>query len=353
MNNPTRARRHKRIMLWSLLIIAVGAMVLPLSGYLYVSIVPAQAATEQGVNPHANFWRAVREGDRGDTVASGPYTTNRLINNGGQNYREIRNGPISSIGPWVLAGVAGLILLYFVIHGKTRVEAPASGRMVERWGGGERLVHWYVAILFIILAITGLSLLFGRAVLIPVLGLPGFAAYAQFAKDVHNYAGPLFIVGVVLMVIAWIRYNTFKSYDWEWMRRFGGMFKRGVHPPAGRANAGEKLWFWFVAIVGLLGVCISGLVLDFPIFGQSRDVMEIAAIVHAILALLWIAVSLGHIYLGSIGIEGAFKGMAGGQVSEEWMKQHHNMWWEHLQSGGEQREESRREGGETRPGQAT
>lgn len=335
MNKSEGARRHKRIAVWSFLIILAGALVMPLAGYLYVNVAAAQAATPQDVNPHANFWRAVRQGDRGYSASSGPYTTTALIQNGGENYRNIRNGPIASIGPWVLAAVLLAILLYFLIHGRTRIEPPRSGRMVERWSAGERLIHWYTAILFILLAITGLSLLFGRAALIPLFGLPGFAAYAQIAKLIHNWSGPLFIVGVILEIVTWIRYNTFKAYDWVWLKKLGGMLsRRGVHPPAGRANLGEKLWFWFIATIGLIGVCGSGLIYDFPNFGQSREIMQYAALIHASLALLWIAISFGHIYLGSIGMEGAFKGMTNGKVPEEWMKQHHSEWWIEMQRRG-------------------
>lgn len=348
-----RRVRRKRIMLWSLLVMAIATMTLPLGGYLYVSLTPAQAADASANNPHANYWRAVREGDQGYTAASGPYTTDRLINNGGENYRNLRNGPVASIAPWVLAVVVALILLFFLFRGRTRVEAPPSGRMVERWSGGERFVHWYVAIFFIILAITGMSLLFGRAVLIPILGLPGFAAYASFAKVVHNYSGPLFMVGVIVQFLAWVRYNTFKGYDWEWLKKGGGMFKRGVHPPAGRANAGEKIWFWIIATIGLIGVCVTGLIYDFPNFGQNRELMQTVALLHASFAMLWIAISLGHIYLGTLGVEGAFKGMAYGQVSEEWMKQHHSVWWEQMQQGSGAPAAGEQASGKSAPGPAS
>lgn len=333
----TRAKRHKRIMLWSLLVMVLGTMLLPLTGYLYVSIVPAQAAQgshNQGVNPRANYWRAVREGDKGYTSASGPYTTDTLIQNGGENYRNFRNGPISSIGPWVMAVALLAIALFYLIKGTTRVEEPRSGRMLERWSGGERLIHWYTAILFIILEITGLSLLFGRAVLIPLLGIQGFAAWAEFAKVIHNWSGPLFMVGIILEIVAWARYNTFKSYDWDWLKKFGGMLKRGVHAHAGRTNAGEKIWFWFIATFGLIGVCITGLIFDFPNFGQSRETMQWAALIHSSLGVLWIAISFGHIYLGTLGVEEAWQGMTKGEVSEEWMRQHHDLWLEEIKKGG-------------------
>ena len=111
------------------------------------------------------------------------------------------------------------------------------------------------------------------------------------------------------------------------------MFKKGEHAPAGRANAGEKVWFWFIATVGLLGVGISGLVLDFPNFGQTRETMQTANVIHAALAVLWIALWFGHMYLGTIGVRGAFTGMARGVVDEQWMREHHDVWYEDMKKG--------------------
>lgn len=331
-------KRHARIMLWSFLAILVGSMALPLTGYLYVAVTEAQAdeqaeVNHPGENPRANYWRAVRQGVEGYTAASGPYTTDSLIINTGEIWREARNGPIATFAPWVLAAVLLAIALFYLVFGSKKLSHPPSGRMMLRWTAGERLLHWYTAILFIILAITGLSMLFGRAALVPVLGLKGFSVWAEISMTLHNYLGPLFMVGIIIEVVIWFRYNTFKSYDMKWFKQAGGMFKKGVHPPAGRANAGEKVWFWIIAIVGLLGVCISGLVLDFPNFGQDRETMQWANIIHASLAILWIAISFGHIYLGTIGLEGSFQGMSKGYVSEEWMKEHHSVWYEDVKSG--------------------
>jgi formate dehydrogenase subunit gamma len=345
MQTEAGRRRHLRIMLWSLAIIVAGTLMLPLTGYVYVSFsgVQVRAAEAEngnaGVNPISNYWRAVRDGDKGYTAASGPYTTDNMIQSQGEEWRQLRNGYVT-LGVTVVTGtVLLLIVLFHVIKGPKRLQQTPSGRTLPRWSGGERLLHWYTASLFIVLAITGFSLLFGRAVLIPWMGLEGFSAYANVAKPVHNYAGPLFLVGVILEVITWIRYNTFKSYDLEWFRNVGGMFKRGVHSPAGRVNAGEKTWFWIVATLGLLGVGISGVVLDFPNFGQDRETMQIANVIHGALAGLWLAIAFGHIYLGTLGVPGTLRGMVKGEVSEEWMKEHHNLWHEHLKSGAAQAHE--------------
>jgi formate dehydrogenase subunit gamma len=333
-----KMKRRRRAMAWSFVITLVAATLLPLSGYVVTALAPSQAVAQESrddVNPRAEYWREVRKGSEGYTSASGPYTTSVMVQNGGENWRQVRNGPVASITPWMLAIVLGAIALFYLWRGTKRVDPRPSGVLVERWSLGERVMHWYVAILFIILAITGLSLLFGRAVLIPVLGYQGFSAWATLAMNLHNYLGPFFMIGVVVEIVVWIRYNVFNSYDWEWFKQGGGMFKKGgAHPPAGRANAGEKVWFWIIATIGLIGVCVTGLILDFPNFGQTRETMQLANVLHASLGVLWIAIAFGHIYLGTLGVEGAFQGMSTGMVSREWMQQHHDKWYEDMKRTG-------------------
>jgi formate dehydrogenase subunit gamma len=338
MSAPNKASRRRRagiVIATVLALIVGGAFLLPLASYVVTDVVAPAVAQEldAGKNPHANYWRAVREGNKGYTAASGPYTVPVLIQNGGEIFREVRNGPIASIAPWVLAGILALIALYHFLIGPQRLQRPPSGRKVERWSLGERVMHWYVAVLFIILAVTGLSLLFGRAMLIPVIGLSAFSAYAEFSKMVHNYLGPFFLAGVIVEVAVWMRYNLFGKEDFAWLARAGGMLG-GKHPHAGRTNGGEKVWFWFIATGGLIGVCATGLILDFPIFGQTREAMQITQILHAIFATLWIAIALGHIYLGVWGTPGALEGMTTGRVSEEWMQHHHDRWYEKMEKEG-------------------
>ncbi|HYA38752.1 MAG TPA: formate dehydrogenase subunit gamma [Candidatus Methylomirabilis sp.] len=336
-HSPVSARtRRRRTLLWSLALILAGAMVLPLGGYLYLASRPAFAQSaapeQQPTNPRANYWRAVRGGMQGYTAASGPYTKDVLIQNGGQNWREIRNGPVSTYTPWILAVMILAIGLHYFIRGPSRLVQPRSGAKVERWSLPERVLHWYTATLFILMAITGLSVLFGRAVLVPVLGLDGNAAYAAFAIAVHNYLGPFFVVGVLLEIIAWFRYNIPNRTDVEWFKQGGGVIGN-KHPSAGRLNGGEKAWYWIITTVGV-AVCLTGLVLDFPNFGQSREAMQLANVIHAVCAIGWLAIALGHIYIGTLGAEGALEGMTTGYVSVEWAKQHHDLWYEEVSREG-------------------
>lgn len=342
-NEKRRARHLRRLLVAGILTIVCGAVLPPLAAYFHVSsqggIDAALAQTaeqsKQPANPHANFWRAVREGVRGTTTVSGP-EAGVLIQNGGQNWRALRNGPIANYGGWLM--FAGLIILalHLTFRGPSRIEGGRSGRTVPRWHLANRFLHWYTAILFIVLAITGLSLLFGRAVLIPVLGLGGFAAWAAFCKDLHNLLGPAFAVGVVLMIVCWFAMHLPEKVDWEWLRQGGGLLRKGQHVSAGRVNAGEKILFFLGVVVLGLAVVVSGVLLDFPNLGWSRATMQIADVVHAVAALIWITLIFGHIYLGTIGNEGALEGMTRGRVDVNWARQHHDLWYEQVKDAAEE-----------------
>lgn len=329
---------RRRVFRWSLALLVLATLALPVGGNVALMLrdsavthTAAAAAAPQETNPRANYWRAVRDGATGYTAVEGQ-SMDVLIQNGGENWRRLRNGPVATIGAWLLGATLVILVLFHFLIGPLRVEKPLSGDRMPRWSLGDRILHWYTATLFIVMAATGLSLLFGRAVLIPVLGLEAFGAYAAFAKWLHNYLGPFFVAGVLLEVLFWFSYNRFKRHDWPWLKRFGGVF--GAHVPAGRTNAGEKIWFWFIATVGLIAVGISGLVMDFPIFGQTRETMQIANLIHASLAILWTAIALGHIYIGTLGTPGALDGMVKGHVAKEWMQTHHDLWYRELERQG-------------------
>lgn len=336
--NDTPVARRKRIMLWSLVTILVGALALPMLGYLYASIHAAQAQATDESNPRANYWRAVRDGLQGYTAVEGQ-ETNVLMQSGGQTWREIRNGPVANYGGWVLFVVAVAIMLFYAFRGRLDLEHGRSGQTVKRWSGAERFLHWYTAILFIVLAVTGLSLLFGRAILIPLLGPQGFAAYAQFSKTFHNYIGPFFSVGVLLMILFWIRHNLPSALDFKWFAQGGGGIVGNKHASAGRMNAGEKVWFWLIATVGV-AVIVTGFILDFPNFGQTRELMQIANVIHGSLSLVWVAMFFGHVYIGTIGSEGSLEAMTTGKVDVNWAKQHHDLWYAKVKDQPVQRSEA-------------
>lgn len=331
MTNKQESRaRRRRMMVWTYVFIMIAAVAIPTGGYLFSQTATAQNAEAES-NPRSNFWRTAREGLTGYTSVSGQ-ETNVLIQNGGQNWRAVRNGPVQKYTKWVLPIVLGIIALFFLLKGKIKIEGGRSGVKVPRWNVFERFMHWFTAILFVILAITGLSLMFGKAVLIPIVGKVAFAGWAQLSISLHNYLGPFFTIGVVAIILFWMKNNLPAKGDLTWLKQGGGIIGN-KHPSAGKANAGEKIWFWIICTFGV-AVCVSGLVLDFPNFGQSRDAMQLANTVHAICAIIWMAVFLGHVYIGTIGTEGALEGMTTGSVDSAWAQQHHDQWYDQIRGGG-------------------
>jgi formate dehydrogenase subunit gamma len=313
MGTPTGKRSNR--------LLALGALLLCLAGGIYYW----QAMGADGENPRGNFWRVVRQGTPGFTTVT-TQGHKVLIQNGGENWREIRNGPLMRGSQWILGlALLGVGLFYFLV-GSDELEKPRSGVKIERFTLGERVLHWYTAVLFITMAITGLSLLLGRLFLIPVFGHPAVSGYLGATKTLHNYCGPLLLVGILLIFLIWVRYNIPKKMDLQWFKNMGGMIGRGPRPHAERINGGQKGWFWLVAIFGI-GVGITGVLLDFPIWGQSRPTMEVAHIIHVTLAVLFVTASFAHIYMGTLGVEGVFEGMWTGSVDAVWARQHADLWY--------------------------
>lgn len=294
---------------------------------LLISSALVFALQDRSANPRGEFWASVRQGVSGYT-SSASTGHDVLVHNGGQNWREIRNGLIAGISPWILAGVFAAIMLFFLVVGQDKLEEPRSGVRIARFSLAERILHWVTAFFFILLALTGTSNLFGRAVLIPVFGQAPFAAYMQWALWIHNVSGPLFLAGLLLEFIVWVKDNIPKKMDIVWFRNMGGMVGRGPRPHAGKINGGEKAWFWIMTLAGIV-VGVTGVILDFPIWGQSRETMQISHAIHAAVGLLFVAASFGHIYIGTIGAEGTFEGMWRGSVDASWAKQHEDLWYAH------------------------
>ena len=252
----------------------------------------------------------------------------------GQAWRLYRNGPLTHLGGWLLLGAISGIALLYLVAGKVRLKAGRSGRLIERFTSIERITHWSVAISFLLLAFSGLTLLFGKYVLLPVFGHPLFGWLAWLCKNLHNFVGPIFTVTIVATFVIFVKDNFPAKEDLQWILRVGGMFG-GRHAHAGRFNAGEKLWFWG----GVVGLCLvvsaSGFVLDMLVPGivYSRGNMQIANVIHLCGAVLVTAMSFGHIYLGTIGMEGAFEAMSTGYVDDEWAREHHDLWYDDVVSG--------------------
>ena len=327
-------QKRKRFALLLTFLVFSLSVLLPLGSYTLHWMGSTAVAQEQAaVNPRSNYWRAVRDGVEGYSSVKGD-GANVLVQSNGNEWRNFRNGPLTKILPWLIVGMLGLLFLYHLFRCRNRLDVRPQGRKVKRWNGFERLVHWVTAISFIALAVTGLSMLVGKEMLAYFPDMKaGFAAWAGLSIQIHNLVGPVFSVGILIMIIMWIGHNMPTTVDLDWLAAGGGMFKRN-HPSADRMNAGEKIWFWILATVGV-AVCLTGIVMVAPLFGWflpdylvGREVMQQATIIHAVLAIIWTAVALGHIYIGTAGTEGAFEGMATGYVSEEWARQHHDIWYD-------------------------
>jgi formate dehydrogenase subunit gamma len=248
-----------------------------------------------------------------------------LIQPQGREWRDTLEGPVKSVGGWLLVLTVVALAAFLAIRGRIKVEHGMSGRTVERFKGIERFAHWLTAICFIILGISGLNISFGKTLLLPVIGPEAFTAFSAFGKLSHNFLSFPFVLGVFLMAVLWIAHNIPNAVDMEWLRQGGGIMKKGAHPPAGKFNAGQKLLFWLV-VLGSLALAISGYILMFPFYVTDIAGMQLAQLVHAIAGIVMVAVILGHIYIGTIGMEGAFDAMGTGQVDTNWAKEHHSLW---------------------------
>jgi formate dehydrogenase subunit gamma len=256
-----------------------------------------------------------------------------LIQRAGQEWRLIRNGVITVFGGWILAiaffGIAGI----FIIKGPIKLHAPMSGQKVKRFNGFERFTHWVMAASFIGLAFTGLLILYGKYFAMPLMGGVAYGSFLMVCKNIHNYSGPLFTLSVVIFFLLFATRNIPGQGDLTWIKSFGGMFG-GAHPPAGFFNFGEKIWFWFgMTFLGLV-ISASGFVLDMIVpFMQVeylRGTMQVANIIHSSAAILMTAMAMGHIYIGSIGMQGSIDGMKTGYVDATWAEEHHKLWYDKL-----------------------
>src|SRR3982075_2283137 len=228
------------------------------------------------------------------------------------------------LGAIVILGVVAAFGGAFLIIGPLRISEGRSGRKVPRFNSLERFSHWLTAVSFVVLGFNGVNITFWKIVVLPMIGPEAFSSLSQAAKYVHNYVSAAFVIGLVLIVALWIKDNIPRKVDIDWVRQGGGFIK-SKHAPSGRFNAGEKLVFWFALGAGV-AVIISGYLLMFPFYLTDIAGMQIAQIVHAVIAVLFVAVIIAHIYIGTLGMEGAFEAMVTGEVDLNWAKEHHDLW---------------------------
>jgi len=296
---------------------------------------PVQQQRERAVQQPGNnapVWRDVRkEGQQHYTTVQGR-ETGVLVQSAGETWRQIRNGPVTFYGGWLVVIVTLIVAAIYFAMGPVKLHDKATGRMIERFSLAERWAHWVMGISFVVLGITGLIILFGKFVLLPVIGYTLFSWLSALAKNLHNFVAPLFAVSLLIFIIMFIKDNLPKSYDFSWFAKAPGFFA-GKHIPSGRFNGGEKVWFWVGVVVLCLALVGSGAVLLFPNFDQVRLTMQQMSVIHMVAALLVIAPAIGHIYMGTIGVEGAYQAMRSGYVDEVWAKEHHEYWYNDVKQG--------------------
>jgi len=315
-------------------------------------VIPDGLARAEGVeipNPGTDLWREVRQRDatpvpapttgidlwqevRQRNAATIPAGTSQvsgtdseeLINALGDQWRRFRMEQLVPYGGYVLGGMVLFVALFYFIRGRVPIHAGASNKVLFRYSVYERMIHWFIASLFLFQAITGVVLLFGRDFLIPVIGHEAFSLLASASKEGHNLFGPLFLLALALIFVRFVRRNIYEKGDLTWLLRGGGVIGK-KHVPSNFFNMGEKSMFWLLVFAGGTLV-VSGLILIFPNFGQGRALMGLSHAAHGIKAIVMTAVIIGHIYIGSIGMEGALEGMKTGYCDLNWAREHHD-WW--------------------------
>ncbi|NUZ06849.1 formate dehydrogenase subunit gamma [Schlegelella sp. ID0723] len=312
-----------------------------------------RARTQPGNN--APFWRQVRNSgnaqgtvnlpgaERGVLVQAFTQYPGSRYTTAGEAWRQVRNNWIIPYGGALIVITVFALGIFYWRRGPIGGHEPHTGRVIERFTPFERAAHWANALAFVVLAISGMVMAFGKFVLLPLTGSVLFGWLTYALKTVHNFVGPLFVVSLLVMIVGFIRSNLPARGDLHWIRRGGGLFG-GAEPPSHRFNAGEKLVFWFgVLLLGLV-VVASGLALDMllPGLAYTRGDMHVAHMIHAVAAALMIAVFLGHIYLGTIGMRGAYAAMKTGYVDEGWAEAHHRYWYDDIRAGKIPAERSRR-----------
>jgi len=307
----------------------IGALAL---AFILAIAGPAAAQQPSQVNPTASsvkeqqLLNALKGGTVDGRVSIPDQKSATLIQPQGRDWRQFHEVTLRWIGAIAILGMLIILVAFYLIRGQVKLESGPSGRRIVRFNGFERFIHWMTATCFIILAISGLNITFGKPLLMPLIGEPAFAGWSQWAKYAHNYLSFPFTIGVFVIFLIWIAGNIPNKVDVEWLKRGGGIVGHD-HPPAYRFNGGQKMIYWIV-VIGGTAVAVTGYLLMFPFYATGVQGMQLAQTIHAIVAVLFVAAMLGHIYIGTIGMEGAFEAMGEGTVDVNWAKEHHALWLE-------------------------
>jgi len=315
-------------------LLAVAALALGLAGPALAQIggpvtgTPSNPITSPATADELELQKALGGGRIAGRVSIPDAQSASLIQPEGRDWRDFHNRTLTWVGGVAVLGMLGILAIFYLSKGRIRIDAGPAGRTIKRFNGFERMAHWMTATSFIVLALSGLNLTFGRFVLLPLLGPEAFTAVSLWGKIAHNYLSFPFTLGIVLLFLVWVKDNIPNSVDLAWFKAGGGLLGRGHdHPESGRFNGGQKMVFWITVIGGGL-VAASGYVLIFPFTVTDIAGQQLAHIVHGVLSVLMVAAMVAHIYIGSIGMEGAFDAMGSGEVDLNWAKEHHSLWVE-------------------------
>jgi formate dehydrogenase subunit gamma len=313
------------------LTVAMAALFAVLAGAI---VTLAQQPTS--VNPTASsvneeqLLKALKPAEFGGTSAIGgrgsiPDTKSYLLEQpAGRVWDTFRQTTLTTVGAISILGMLALLAIFYLARGQIKIDGGRSGRTLVRFGSIERFAHWMTATSFIVLALSGLNISYGRSLLLPIIGPDVFANVTQLGKFAHNYVSFAFALGIVMMFLAWIKDNLPSTVDLVWFAKGGGLVG-SAHPPADRFNGGQKLIFWSVFIGGV-ALSASGYMLMFPFVFADIGGQQAANVVHALAGVIMVAIILAHIYIGSLGMEGAFEAMGSGKVDENWAREHHSIW---------------------------
>jgi formate dehydrogenase subunit gamma len=300
---------------------------------------------------NAPMWRGVQSGNAGFSSlpkseapeagiliqAPVQYPGTRFVT-AGEAWRQVRNHWLVPYGgALLLISLAALVIFYFVRGPLGHQPAVGGGgRRIERFTPFERAAHWSNAIAFVLLALSGIVMAFGKFFLLPVIGQTLFGYFTYLLKNVHNFAGPLFAVSLVIIIITFAKDELPRRGDLRWLLSPRAVLgKHGEEPPGHRFYAGEKVVFWLAVVVLGLVVVGSGLVMDklIPSLVYERAQMQVAHMIHAAAAVGMMCLTAVHIYLGTVGMRGAYRAMRDGYVDEAWAKEHHAYWYDDIRAG--------------------
>jgi len=302
-----------------------------LSAALLVAVLLAAPVAAQQVNPTAQAVQeeALMQALQGQPLAGRISIPDdraaALIKPANKDWAALHQGNMWLLSVVSVVGMLALLTVFYLVRGRIAIDGGPAGRTILRFDGIERFGHWLTASTFVVLALSGLNLVIGRQLLQPLIGEAGFGALTAWGKLAHNFLAWPFMAGVALIFVMWVWHNIPAKVDLQWLAQGGGLFSDDAHPPARKFNAGQKVIFW-ATVLGGAALSFTGIMLLFPAYAGGPADWQFYQFMHGVIAAVLAAIIIAHIYIGSVGMEGAFDAMGSGEVDENWARQHHSLW---------------------------